>query len=90
STRAISASDPTAGLAFRALENFQYRMLTSDIRYQPSGDARLALGFEGKNPDFFDGQTTRLNVNLDYNLLDLLESLRLTDQLIENVEAKYR
>ena len=41
-------------------------------------------------PDFFDGQKTHLNVNLDYNLLDLLESLRIANDVIEKVEQKYK
>ena len=60
------------------------------MRYQPDGQLNLSLQFEGKNPDFFDGQKTHLNVNLDYNLLDLLESLRIANDVIEKVEQKYK
>lgn len=89
-SQALGASDPTVGMAMQVLENFQYQQLTSQLAYQPTGEARLNLSFEGHNPDFFDGQSTRLNVALDYNLHDLLESIRLTEDLIEQVEAKYQ
>ena len=68
----------------KLLQNFQYDELQSVVRYQPDGQLNLSLQFEGKNSDFFDGQKTHLNVNLDYNLLDLLESLRIANDVIEN------
>ena len=72
------------------LDNFLYNQLESGIQYQPDGSLNIALQFQGKNPDFFGGQATHLNINLDYNLLDLLESLRITNEVVEKVEAKYR
>ncbi|MCY0964976.1 intermembrane phospholipid transport protein YdbH family protein [Parathalassolituus penaei] len=85
----LSNADPTVGLAMQALKNFQFRELGSTINYQPDGSLHLAMKFEGKNPDFFGGQSTNLNINLDYNLLDLLESLRVADDIISRVEKKY-
>ena len=85
----LSNADPTVGLAMQALKNFQFRELGSTINYQPDGGLHLAMKFEGKNPDFFGGQSTNLNINLDYNLLDLLESLRVADDIISRVEKKY-
>ncbi|WP_221792995.1 intermembrane phospholipid transport protein YdbH family protein [Oceanobacter mangrovi] len=86
---ALAQTDPTVGLAMKALENFQFKQLSSDVSYQPDGSLNLGLKFEGHNPDFFDGQATHLNVNLDYNLLDLLASLRVADDLIARLENKY-
>ncbi|WP_169449481.1 intermembrane phospholipid transport protein YdbH family protein [Oceanobacter kriegii] len=87
---ALANTDPAVGLAMQALENFQFNQLETDIRYQPDGALNLGLKFEGHNPDFFDGQATHLNVNLDYNLLDLLESLRVADDLISDLESRYQ
>lgn len=89
-SQALKASDQTVGLALQLLENFQYSQLESGVEYQPDGNLDLALQFQGKNPDFFGGQATHLNVNLNYNLLDLLESLRITNDLIQKVEDKYQ
>ena len=89
-SQALKASDQTVGLALQLLENFHYDQLESGVEYQPDGELNLALRFQGHNPDFFDGQATNLNVNLDYNLLDLLESLRVTNDLIQQVEDKYQ
>ena len=77
-------------MAMTLLQDFQYNELESAIRYQPDGSLNLGLAFAGHNPDFFDGQSTRLNVNLEYNLLDLLHSLRVTDNLVQELEQKYQ
>ena len=87
---ALKSSDQTVGMAMNLLDNFLYNQLESGIQYQPDGSLNIALQFQGKNPDFFGGQATHLNINLDYNLLDLLESLRITNEVVEKVEVKYR
>lgn len=86
----LKQADPTVGLAMQALENFHYTELNSAITYAADGALNLALQFQGANPDFFDGQATHLNVNLDYNLLDLLESLRVASDVIARLEEKYQ
>merc|ERR1711879_543777 len=86
----LKQADPTVGLAMQALENFHYTELNSGITYAADGALNLALQFQGANPDFFDGQATHLNVNLDYNLLDLLESLRVASDVVSRLEEKYQ
>lgn len=86
----LKQSDPTMGLAMQLLNDFRYDQLQTDITYQPDGELKLGLQFQGHNPDFFDGQATHLNLNLDYNLLDLLESLRISQDLVEKLENKYQ
>lgn len=86
----LQQSNPMVKLAMRALENYHYNKLQADINYQPDGALNLALKFQGKNPDFFDGQATHFNLSLDYNLLDLLESLRISQDIVEKVENKYQ
>lgn len=86
---ALGQSDQSVGLAMQILENFHYHQLQTGVLYQPDGQLDLALQFQGKNPDFFGGQSTHLNVNLEYNLLDLLESLRVTQDVITRLEEKY-
>jgi hypothetical protein len=87
---ALKESDPSVGLAMQILEDFHYDKLQTDITYQPNGELKLGLQFQGKNPSFFDGQATHLNLNLDYNLLDLLESLRISNDIVQTLENKYQ
>ena len=86
----LKDSDPSVGLAMQVLEDFHYDQLQTDITYQPNGELRLGLQFQGKNPTFFNGQATHLNLNLDYNLLDLLESLRISNDIVQKLENKYQ
>lgn len=89
-SEALKQSDPSVALAMQLLENFHFKELSSGVRYQPDGSLNLSLKFEGNNPDFFNGQATHLNVNLEYNLLDLLSSLRVADDVINRLEQKYQ
>lgn len=88
-SEALKSTNEVSGFVWQALENFQYDVLSSTIKYEPDGTLLIGAQLRGKNPDFFDGQATNLNINLDYNLLDLLESLRLTQDLVGRIEEKY-
>jgi hypothetical protein len=86
----LKQSDPSVGLAMQVLDDFRYDKLQNDITYQPNGELKLNLQFQGHNPTFFDGQATHFNLNLDYNLLDLLESLRISNDIVQKLENKYQ
>ncbi|ASP38132.1 hypothetical protein CHH28_05280 [Bacterioplanes sanyensis] len=87
---ALGGSHEGVAMAMNLLSDFHYDTLQSSIRYQPDGELNLGLSFAGSNPNFFDGQATELNINLDYNLLDLLHSLRVTQNLVQELEQKYQ
>lgn len=89
-SESLAQSNQSMGLAMQLLSNFNYDKLQADVSYQPNGMSNLDLQFQGRNPDFFNGQVTHLNVGLEYNLLDLLESLRAADNLIHKIEEKYQ
>jgi hypothetical protein len=86
----LKQSDPTVGLAMQVLSDFRYDKLQTNVTYQPDGELKLGLQFQGHNPTFFDGQATHFNLNLDYNLLDLLESLRISNDIVQKLENKYQ
>lgn len=86
---ALAKSNEGVNMAMQLLQDFRYDQLQTGVRYQSDGSFNLALQFQGKNPNFFSGQKTHLNVQLDYNLLDLLASLRAAQNLIDQVESKY-
>jgi hypothetical protein len=86
----LKQSDPSVGLAMQVLDDFRYNKLQTNITYQPDGALDLGLQFQGHNPTFFDGQATHFNLNLDYNLLDLLESLRISNDIVQKLENKYQ
>lgn len=86
----LKSSDPSVNLAMQVLDDFRYHTLRTDVTYQPNGELKLGLKFQGHNPTFFDGQETHFNLNLDYNLLDLLESLRISNDIVQKLENKYQ
>jgi hypothetical protein len=86
----LKKSDPSVGLAMQVLNDFRYDKLQNNVTYHPNGELTLGLQFQGYNPTFFDGQATHFNLNLDYNLLDLLESLRISNDIVQKLENKYQ
>ena len=86
----LKSSDPSVNLAMQVLDDFRYHTLRTDVTYQPNGELKLGLKFQGHNPTFFDGQETHFNLNLDYNLLDLLASLRISNDIVQKLENKYQ
>ena len=86
----LKQSDPNVSLAMQVLNDFRYDKLQTDVTYQPDGELNLGLQFQGSNPTFFDGQATHFNLNLEYNLLDLLESLRVSNDIVQKLENKYQ
>ena len=90
SAESLKKSDPNVSLAMQVLDDFRYDKLQTNVIYQPDGALNLGLQFQGHNPTFFDGQATHLNLNLEYNLLDLLESLRISNDIVQKLENKYQ
>jgi hypothetical protein len=72
----LSYQGPTTegdNLAFKALRNLVYHDLQAGLDYQPSGDYRLSLHLQGKNPDLLDGHPLAFNLNLSGKLPELLQ-----------------
>ena len=70
------------------LEDFRYEVLRSDVDLDSRGNLLLGLSLEGSNPARYDGRAVRFNINLEQNLDPLLQSLRLSDSLVEKVERR--
>ena len=71
-------------LVTRALANFQYNSMTSDVNYTESGDLKLQMRLTGINPDMDVTQPVILNLSVENNVPQLLRSLQAT-RLIEDV-----
>lgn len=62
----------------RALGNFQYDSLTSDVSYTEAGDLKLKMRLSGINPDMDPLQPVILNLGVENNIPQLLRSLQAT------------
>ncbi|MEH6593060.1 MAG: YdbH domain-containing protein [Halioglobus sp.] len=88
SSRALAASSPELGMALDLLSDFQYEVLSSEVELDEAGNLSLGLSLAGKNPALFDGRAVNFNINLEQNLDPLLQSLRLSDKLVEQLESR--
>ncbi|MEJ2256274.1 MAG: YdbH domain-containing protein, partial [Woeseiaceae bacterium] len=82
-------SDTSAvGFATRALSNFEYETLSSDVSYAENGDLVLKMQIRGRNPDFEDGRPIVLNIGVENNVRDMLRSLQATRSAQEVIERR--
>ena len=74
----------------RALSNFEYETLTSDVDYSEGGDLKLQLRLTGRNPDMDEGRPIVLNLGVENNVPKMLRSLRAARAVEEILEQRLR
>lgn len=87
-SKALAASSTELALALDLLSNFQYEVLSSEVNLDNEGQLLLGLSLAGKNPSQYEGRPINFNINLEQNLDPLLQSLRLSDKLVEQLEKR--
>ena len=75
--------DSAIGLVTRALSNFEFESLSSDVTYSEAGDLLLSVRLEGVNPDMDPNQPVILNLNVENNVPEMLRSMRATRSIQE-------
>lgn len=83
-----SSVDSQVGLVTRALSNFEFDSLTSDVTYTRDGELLLRMRLEGVNPDMDASQPIILNLDLENNVPQLLQSLQATRSIQEIFEKR--
>lgn len=73
--------NPALNLVYKALQNYHYSSLTSDIAYQTNGKLLLSLQMQGVNPDLNKSQSINVNINLEENLIQLFKALNLNQHI---------
>ena len=76
------------GLVSRALANFQFDSLTSDVNYTENGDLKLQMKLTGINPDMDARQPVILNLSVENNIPQLLRSLQATRTIEDILERR--
>ena len=87
-SKALAASSTELALALDLLSDFQYEVLSSKVNLDKEGELLLGLSLAGKNPSQYEGRPINFNINLEQNLDPLLQSLRLSDKLVEQLENR--
>lgn len=73
-------------LAFDALENLHYHQLNADVFMYDDGRMLLDTVIKGRNPDL--DNEVNLNLNINYDLLGLIKSLRIADNMESEIIQK--
>jgi hypothetical protein len=76
------------GLATRALSDFEFASLTSEVTYTEEGDLLLAMRLEGVNPKMDPNQPVVLNLNVENNVPQMLRSLQATRSIQDIFERR--
>ena len=76
------------GFATRALSNFEYDSLTSEVNYQADGDLVLQMRLTGRNPDLEEGRPIILNLGVENNVPQMLRSLQAARAVEEILERR--
>jgi len=87
-SQALAASSSELGLALELLSDFQFQVLSSEVGLDKEGNLLLKLSLGGNNPEQYEGRPINFNINLEQNLDPLLQSLRLSDKLVEKIEGR--
>lgn len=82
------ADTSTLGLVRRALSNFEFDTLTSDVGLTKSGDLNLQLRLTGRNPDLDGERPVVLNLGVENNIPQMLKSLRAARAVEEILEKR--
>lgn len=81
-------NNPSLKVLASGLENFYYEELSSVIDYDENGKLRLELTLGGHNPDFQDGRTINLNLNIDEDLPALIKGLQLSSGVSDVIRKR--
>ncbi|NTW10240.1 MAG: hypothetical protein HGA26_02645 [Chlorobiaceae bacterium] len=73
---------------YEALSNFLYVQLLSTVNMAPDGKSIITIHLKGKNPDFQGGRLVEMNLNVEQNLLDLLQSLSISSGIEQIISEK--
>jgi len=74
--------------ALKALEEFNYSLLTATPTYYEDGTLNIAIHTEGHSPQLNTERPVHLNLNTEQNILSLLESLRYSNKITDELEQK--
>ncbi|MBU1232010.1 MAG: YdbH domain-containing protein [Proteobacteria bacterium] len=74
--------------AIHALEEFHYTQLTATPLYESDGTLTINIHTEGQSPRVNTNRPIHLNLNTSQNILSLLQSLRYSKKLTDDLEKR--
>lgn len=83
-----SVEQPALRLTMRAIRDLRYQRLETRVDYKDDGTLALAVNLLGSNPEIEGGRPIQLNLNVTQNLLQLLQSLRLSGNIEQQLQRR--
>ena len=77
-------------MALALLRDFRFDQLSSSVDLNESGELTLGLALSGSNPAQYQGREINFNINVQQNIDPLLQSLRMSDTLVKDIESGMR
>jgi hypothetical protein len=92
SAQAMSSAAATVGVefAFDALHNFHYEVLDVKVDYAEDGQLQLEATLLGRNPDLPEQRPVRFNINIQENIPALIKSLKLSQNIGDDIERRLK
>ncbi len=90
STASMAAGSSELNMALDLLRDFRFDQLSSSVDLDESGELTLGLALSGHNPAQQRGRTINFNINVQQNIDPLLQSLRMGDNLLQDIEGGLR
>lgn len=92
--KAANVPAPTSAssmdLVTRALSNFVYETLSSEVDYNEAGDLILKMQLKGRNPDMEGNRPVILNLSVENNVPQMLRSLQAARAVEEVLEKRVK
>jgi len=83
-----AAANEGLRFTYEALSNFLYAKLLSSITMAPDGYSVITIKLRGSNPEFKNGRPVELNLKVEQNLLDLMQSLSISSNIEQSISEK--
>ncbi|MCE2572144.1 YdbH domain-containing protein [Motilimonas eburnea] len=85
----IASTNVGVEFIFKILEDLRYSDLVGKLNYQPNGDMQIEAKIKGNSPHVSKTRPIEFNYSHQENLIQLLRSLRFSNELERKIEEKY-
>lgn len=86
---AMAKSNVSVDMVVKVLRDFRYQVLDMTTDYQQTGELNMKVQLQGRNPQWQKGQPVHLNLNVEQNILTLLRSLQLSEDISSRMQKHY-
>jgi len=88
SVRNLAGRGKATQMVLDILSDFHYKQMNVGADYQPDGALDLRIHLKGNNPAYERGRSVAFNFNIEENILQLLQGLRMSGRLSKALEKK--